>query len=157
MLKYRTFLIVGILFVSLVVLASPSFTYTRAPFIPQVSLGITFVNKVAIYASTDRVRFTVTVTSTADVQSSATATVDFGDFGNPGGVVYEVPVRTQNLSLPGNGAGKDFSFVLITPQENTHTGTVTMQFKLTSATNATAVAPLTREATIVVQSGSQNQ
>ena len=68
MLKYRTFLIVGILFVSLVVLASPSFTYTRAPFIPQVSLGGTSVNKVAIYASTDRARFAVTVTPSFEVQ-----------------------------------------------------------------------------------------
>jgi hypothetical protein len=106
MLKYRTFLIVGILFVSLAVLAFPSFTYS--PFVAQVSLGGTSVNKVAIYASTDRVRFTVTVTSTSDVQANAQAKVDFLDFSNPGMVQYQVPVRTDTQPLPGNGQSKDF-------------------------------------------------
>jgi hypothetical protein len=99
----------------------------------------------------------VTVIPSSDVQSNATATVDFLEFSNPGGVVYEVPVHTQTLSLPGNGASKDFSFVLITPLENTHTGTVTMLFRLNNVTNATATMPLTREAMVVVQAGSQNQ
>lgn len=123
-------------------------------FAANVSLGGTTVGKSAIYASFDSVSFTVTVITSSDVPNTATAKVDFVDYNNPGHVHYSVSARSQTKTLTGGGESTDFTFIVTTPGDNTNTGTVTFQFQLNDATGATAIAPLTREVSILVQSRS---
>jgi len=135
------------------VLLPTSSSLAYRPFVAEVSLGGTNQNKSAVYADNDSVTFTVTVTTTSDVQNTATAKVDFLDFNNPGNVGYAISPgsRTKTQTLAGGGQGTTFSFTMTTNGDNSSTGTVTFQFKLDSATGATKVAPLTSNVTITVQ------
>ncbi|MEK6301046.1 MAG: hypothetical protein AABO41_10020 [Acidobacteriota bacterium] len=120
--------------------------------VANVKLGNTSQNKVAVYASNDSVQFTVQVVTSADVPNTATAKVDFLDFGNSSSVAYAVDARTQTKVLGGGGQSTGFTFRMTTNGENTNTGTVTLQFSLDSATGAAVIAPLTANVSVVVQS-----
>lgn len=123
------------------------------PFAGTVRLGPTSQNKIAIYASADSVTFTVPVATSADVPSSATATVDFIELSNPMNIGYTVsPGRRRELPLAGGGVSTEFTFTITTNTGNTKTGMIGSQFVLVSATNATTTAPLTRDINITVQS-----
>lgn len=127
-----------------------------SPFVASVSLGNTNQNKTAIYTSNDSVTFTVSVVTSADVPTngSASAKVDFVDVSNFGNVGYSVSPssRTRTLTLAGGGAATNFSFTLTTNSTNSNTGTINLRFVLDSATNATPIAPNSRDVSITVQS-----
>jgi len=129
-------------------------SFAHKSFVANVSLGATSQNKQAIYASNDSVNFTVAVVTTADVPDTATAKVDFLDFGNPGAVGYSISPssRTQTKTLTGHGVATNYTFTMSTNSNNSNTGTVTFQFRLDSATGATPIAPQTATVSIVVQS-----
>lgn len=121
------------------------------PFTANVRLGLASGNKTAIYADNDFVDFTQTVLATTDVPNTATAKVDFLEYGNPAHVGYTVSSHTQTKTLPGGGNSIDYTFRLTTNTDNSITGTITMQFDLDTVTGATAVAPLTKEVMVTVQ------
>jgi hypothetical protein len=122
------------------------------PFVANVWLGGTTQTKTAIYKTNDSLSFTQTVVTTADVPNNATAKVDFLDFNNPGDVEYTItPGRSQTKTLAGGGKSTTYTFTLLTESNNPNTGTVTLQFKLDSATQATAIAPLTTMVSVLVQ------
>ena len=159
---------VSILTISLIFLLvsniAPTATSSASfdPFVAQVYLGGTSASKTAIYSSRDSLKLTVTLVTTTDVPTGATARVELVDFNNPGNVGYSIspdpPFR--NLTLSGHGASQPYTFTLTTNEKNQNTGTVTLQFRLDSATGAAAVAPLTREVDFLVQlrgSGSGQQ
>lgn len=120
------------------------------PPVANVYLGGTSQNKSAMYASNDSATFTVQVVTTADVPNTASATVDFLDY-SPGGVGYSVSPRTRTKTLTGGGQSTGFTFTVSTNADNSATGTVTFQFRLDSATNATVIAPQTANVNILVQ------
>lgn len=157
MLKKIGLIAVGLLFLSSIgflisAAASPSRSLPPRPFTATVSLGNTSQNKTAIYQSGDTVTFTVTVVTSADVPSTATAKVDFVET-NSSGVGYSVtPARTQTKTLAGGGAGTSFSFTIATNTGNTVTGTINSQFQLDTVTDATKGTPATKDVSIVVQS-----
>jgi hypothetical protein len=134
----------------------PRTSFVAKPFVANVYLGGTTQNKTTIYVDNDTVSFTQTVVTTTDVLNTATAKVDFLDYNNPGSgsgpVVYSVSDRTLTKQLTGGGQSTTYTFSLTTAGDNTRTGTVTMQFRLDSATGATVIAPQTKEVTVVVQS-----
>jgi hypothetical protein len=122
-------------------------------FAGTVKLGLTSQSKIAIYASADSATFTVSVATSADVPSSATATVDFIELSNPMNIGYTVSHnRRRELPLLGGGVATEFTFTLTTNTGNIKTGMISSQFVLVSATNATITAPLTRDVNITVQS-----
>jgi|ERR1044071_4169004 hypothetical protein len=151
MLKRRTLLITGLLFIVSLVLSVPAFTY--APFVAEVSLGGTYANKIAIYASNDHVDLTVTLVTSSDVPKGASARVDIIDYGNPDKVHYSITPASRYLvqTLEGGGVSKKYTFRLTTNDKNLKTGTVTLQFRLNEAIGASAVEPLTREISIPIQ------
>lgn len=126
------------------------------PFTANVWLGNPTQNKSAIYASSDSVTFTVTVVSSADVPTNGTASakVDFVEASNFNGIGYSVSpsTRTKTLVLAGGGSSTNFSFTVTTDGSNSRTGTLSFQFRLDTATNATVAAPNTKDANITVQS-----
>lgn len=122
-------------------------------FAAKVRLGNVSANKTAIYNRADSVTFTQSVTTSLDVPNTATAKVDFSDLGNPANIAYSVSARSQTKTLSGGGQSTNYTFTLTTSNENssTITGQITMLFELDEVTNATAIAPLTREINIAVQ------
>lgn len=122
------------------------------PFVANVHLGGASQNKNAIYASNDSVTFTIPVVTSSDVQNTAQAKVDFSDYSNPMSVGYTVPVRTLNQTLTGGGQSTNYSFTLTTNADNSHTGTITMELRLDSATGATIIDPKFVTVSILVQS-----
>src|SRR5690242_4632912 len=81
-------------------------------FVADVRLGPASQNKTTIYADSDSVTFTQTVETSADVPNTATAKVDFLDYGNPGNVHYSVSSRTQTLQLAGGRQSTNYTFSL---------------------------------------------
>src|ERR1044072_7263420 len=143
-------------YISLLVLASflflESSSFAYKPFVANVHLGTPSQNKTAIYASNDTVTFTISVVTSADVTNTAQAKVDFSDYSNPMNIGYSVSARTQTKTLTGGGHSTNYSFTLTTNGDNSSTGTVTMEFRLDSATGAAIIAPQSVNASIMVQS-----
>lgn len=125
-------------------------TLVSSPFVAQVSLGGSSQSKQFIYPDNDSVSFTQTVVTTSDVPNTASAKVSFLDLDNPGNVAYSVPVRTQTKQLRGGGQSTTYTFSLTANSRNI--GTITMQFRLDSATGATIVDPMTANVSVLVQS-----
>ncbi len=130
----------------------PSSSPISSPFVANVSLGGSSPSKQFIYTDNNSVSFTQTVVTTSDVPNTASAKVDFLDFNNPGDVGYSVPVRTQTKQLSGGGQSTNYTFSLTTHGDNRNTGTITLQFRLDSATGAAIIAPLTANVSVLVQS-----
>lgn len=153
-LKCVSILTVSLIFL-LVINIDPTATSSASfdPFVARVYLGGTNVSKTTIYASHDSLNVTVTLITTTDVPTGATAKVELLEFNNPGNVGYSIspdpPFR--NLTLHGHGASQPYTFTVTSGDNNTNTGTVYLQFNLDSATGAAAVAPLTKEVNFVVQ------
>jgi len=132
------------------------------PFTANVWLGGTSQNKTAIYASPpDSVEFTVQVATSTDVPNNATAKVDFVDNNNPGNVQYAITTvpggsasRTQTKPLAGGGNATSFTFKLTTMQNQSGTGTVSLQFRLDAATGATVIMPQVKDVSVLVQAQS---
>ena len=122
------------------------------PFVANVHLGGASQNKQSIYTSNDSVTFTIPVVTSADVASTATAKVDFSDYSNPMNIAYSVSARTQTKTLAGGGQSTNYGFTLTTNGDDSHTGTVTMELRLDSATGATVIAPQFVTVSIPVQS-----
>jgi hypothetical protein len=152
MSKHISLLALSILLISASVVFANSSLAVK-PFVANVYLGGASQSKTAIYASNDSVNFTVPVVTTTDVQSTATAKVDFLDYSNPMHVGYSISptTRTQTKTLTGGGQSTEYIFTMSTNGNNSNTGTVTFQFRLDSATGATAIAPQTANVSIVVQ------
>jgi hypothetical protein len=125
----------------------------------EVSLGGNSQSKTTIYKSADSLTFTQTVITSQEVPNTATAKVDFSDYNNPGNVAYSISPssRTQTTTLAGGGVSTTYTFTLTTPINNTHTGTVTLQFRLDTVTGATKVAPTTMNVSVVVQENNEGQ
>lgn len=121
-----------------------------SPFVAKVSLGGSSQSKQFIYADNDSVSFTQTVVTSSDVPNTASAKVSFLDLDNPGNVAYSVPVRAQTKQLRGGGQSTTYTFSLTANSRNI--GTITMQFRLDSATGATIVDPMTANVSVLVQS-----
>jgi hypothetical protein len=152
---------IGLLTSIIVTLACPSGVFSSIssgsgfepakPFTANLWLGGATASKRAIYPDNDFVDFTQTVLATTDVPNTATATVEFSDYNNPGHVPYSVSARAQTKTLPGAGKSINYTFRLTTNGNDTKTGTITLEFKLAAVTGATAVEPLTQQVMITVQ------
>jgi hypothetical protein len=153
MSKHIILLALSILLICASIVFSSSSLVVK-PFVANVYLGGASQSKTAIYASNDSVNFTVPVVTTTDVQSTATAKVDFLDYSNPMHVGYSISptTLTQTKTLTGGAQSTEFTFTMTTNGNNSNTGTVSFQFRLDSATGATVIAPQTANISIVVQS-----
>ncbi|HKQ05344.1 MAG TPA: hypothetical protein VJ464_09445 [Blastocatellia bacterium] len=146
----RVFPLIGFLIFTGIVFSHSSVAVR--PFVANVHLGGASQNKNAIYASNDSVTFTIPVVTSSDVQNTAQAKVDFSDYSNPMSVGYSVSARTLTQTLAGGGQSTNYSFTLTTNADNSHTGTVTMELRLDTATGSTIIDPKFVIVSILVQS-----
>jgi hypothetical protein len=156
MLKSLNFVVIGIfLFVSLSI---NSLSSSYRPFAAEVSLGGNSQSKTTIYKQEDSLTFTQTVITTSDVLNTATAKVDLIAWNNPNGISYSISDnRTQTKTLTGGGVSTTYTFVVATPLSNTHTGIITLQFKLDTVTGATKGMPFTANVSVAVQNNNEGQ
>lgn len=156
MLKILCLVVLGIFLLGplTINLAAPNYI----PFAAEVALGGNSQSKTTIYAQDDSLTFTQTVITSSEVPSTAMAKVDFIDWNNPSNIGYAISdSRTQTKTLTGGGASTTFTFRLTTYANNNHTGTITLQFKLDTVTEATKVMPFTANVSVVVQANNQGQ
>lgn len=142
----------------------------KTAFAATSSLGIATPTTNTVPIENGEAEFTVSVISSSDVPpdtaqpetSRALAKIDFIEVSNFGNVNYTVTEigtdlgsapRSISRYLKGQGISTNFTFRVTTTAGNTNGGTINLQFKYDSVTNATREAPLTRDVSLTVAGG----